>query len=343
MNMPRATRVLVAILILAAATGCTPPPPADSPDRPVRVVVLGDLNSSYGSTDYDPEVGRAIELVVEQWRPELVLIPGDMIAGQRPTLSDANVRAMWAAFDSVVAAPLRRAGIPLAFTVGNHDASGHPAHERDRRLAAEHWRDAAHDPGTRRLDGGRYPFYYGLTRGGVLFLALDASTGGMAADTAQLAWLRRTLAGPQARDARMRIVLGHVPLYAVAEGRNRAGEVQAEPDSLRAILERGGVRMFVSGHHHAYYPGRRGGLELLHAGALGQGPRPLIGHGAAPYKSVTVLDLFPARDSVVDRTYRIRGDSVELVDVRTLPSRIDGVNGHVWRRDVVADGTGKRP
>jgi hypothetical protein len=146
---------------------------------PMRVVVLSDLNSAYGSTEYDPEVAHVVRRTVDEWRPDLVLIAGDMIAGQRPTLDDDNVRAMWAAFDSVVAGPLRRAGVPLAVTMGNHDGSGHPGHERDRRLAVEYWGARQGDLGIQ--DGGRYPFYYAFTRGDVFFVVLDATRRGVAA------------------------------------------------------------------------------------------------------------------------------------------------------------------
>lgn len=305
---------------------------AGSPtERPLSVVVMSDLNSAYGSTTYEPEVVHVIERTVDEWTPDLVLIAGDVVAGQRPSLEDDRVRAMWTAFDSVVSRPLRRAGIPLVVTLGNHDASGHPGHERDRRIAAGYWRD--HRPDVRILDGGRFPFYYAFTMGDAFFLVLDASTGAVVGDTAQMAWIRRALADPAAREAGLRVSLGHVPLYAVAEGRNRPGEVQARPDSLRAVLEAAGVRLHVSGHHHAYYPGRRGELEVLHAGALGQGARPLLGSDLPPAKTVTLLELFPVRDSVAERTFRVRADRLEPVDPAVLPERIDGFNGHVLRRD----------
>ena len=321
------------LLFTAASLGCAAAP-GTPVDAPLRAVVISDLNSSYGSTTYDPEVGAIVRRITDEWRPDLVLIAGDMIAGQRASLSDENVRAMWAAFDTTVAAPLRRAGIPFLFTVGNHDASGHPAHERDRRFAAEYWRDVASGTGVTPLPGGDFPFHYAVLQRGVLFIVVDASTGAMARDSSQRAWLDRTLRSDAVRGAGLRVVLGHVPLYAVAEGKNRAGEVQEEPDALRAQLERGGVRLFVSGHHHAYYPGWRGELELLHSGQLGQGPRPLIGSRLAPFKSVTLLELFPARDSAAERTYEVAGDSLRLVDIRTLPPRIDGINGYVIRRDL---------
>jgi hypothetical protein len=311
------------LVLLLTMGGCAHP-------EPVRVVVLSDLNSTYGSTGYDPEVAHTVRRTVDEWRPDLVLIAGDMIAGQRPTLDDANVRAMWTAFDSVIAGPLRRADIPLAVTMGNHDGSGHPGHERDRRLAAEYWGTRQGDLGIQ--DGGRYPFYYAFTRGDVFFVVLDASTGAVMADTAQMAWLATALTSPEARSAGLRISMGHVPLYAVAEGRNRPGEVQARSDALRSILEAGGVQLHISGHHHAYYPARRGGLELLHAGALGRGPRPLLGSDLPPTRTATLLELFPGLDSVAERTFRVEDHVMEPVDATLLPPRIDGINGHVIRR-----------
>ena len=321
--------VLVAVAALAAACArVARPAPA-----PMRIVVLSDLNGPYGSVDYGPEVSHAIELTVETWRPDLVLIAGDMIAGQRPALPDERVRAMWAAFDSVVAEPLRRARIPVIFTLGNHDASGFPAHARDRRIAAEYWRSAA-GAGVVRPRVGEYPFHYAVSIEDIFVVALDATTARTSTDSTQLAWLRRVLRSDAARAADMRIVLAHVPLHAVAEGRNQPGEVQDDPEALKAILEQEDVRLFVAGHHHAYYPARDGALEMLHAGAVGDGPRPLIGSSLAPYRTVTVLDVWPARDSIVDRTYQMTADTLHLVDIRSLPPRIDGINGPVVRRDV---------
>jgi len=322
------------------------------------VVVLADLNSSYGSTTYEPEVARVIERLTDVWRPDLVLLAGDVVAGQKPELSDAEVSAMWAAFDSIVAQPLRRAGIAVAFTPGNHDASGHPGHERDRRLAERYWSGMGPDPGPDTgpatgpeagsetgpgaewgievLEGGRFPFRYAFTRDDVFFLVVDASTGGVPADTAQMAWIRDALASPEARDAGLRLALGHLPLYPVAEGRDRVGEFQTDGDALRAVLEDGDVAMYISGHHHAYYPGRRGDLALLHAGALGQGARRLLGDAAgtssAPPRTVTRLQLLPGLDSIVERTWRVDGDRLTPLDPASLPPRIDGPAGPIARR-----------
>jgi hypothetical protein len=337
---PRPRALVQAILLLAVLAACAPAPPPGAPPRlaaaapDLRIVVLSDLNGSYGSTTYEPEVHLAVALTRDVWRPDLVLISGDMIAGQRPSLPDELVRSMWNAFDSVVAGPLRAAGIPFAFALGNHDGSGHPGHERDRAFAEAFWRGAP-SSGVAIADSARFPFYYSFSHGDLSVVAWDATTGRLAGDSVQLAWLRAALASPAARRARMRIVLGHLPLYAVAEGRNRAGEVLDEPDALRALLEEHGVRAYLSGHHHAYYPGRRGRLDLHHAGAAGQGARQLIGSALPPVQTASVLDLFLARDSIAYTAYRLSGAGAPAaIDAALLPAEIHGINGWVRRIDL---------
>jgi hypothetical protein len=236
---------------------------------------------------------------------------------------------MWAAFDSAVAGPLREARIPFGFTLGNHDGSAHPAHRRDRAFAVEHWKGRS--TGVAFVDSTHFPLYYSFRQGEVFVLVWDASFAGTVGELPMMRWVREQLAAEPARTARHRLVLGHLPLYAVAEGRNRPGEVLQEPDSLRRILERHGVHSYVSGHHHAYYPGRRGALELLHAGALGQGARPLLGSSAPPRQTITILDFFFRADSVAYTTYAFDASGVTRVELRDLPPVI---NGAIVRRDL---------
>jgi hypothetical protein len=327
--MPRVLLAAIALLVLAPAAAAQPYPRRGD----LRIVVISDLNSSYGSTRYEPEVPRAIRLIREEWRPDLVLAAGDLIAGQRPSLTDSTVRAMWASFDSVVAAPLREAKIPFGFTLGNHDGSAHPAHGRDRALAVEHWKTPARHPGVAFVDSSHFPLYYSFRQGEVFVTAWDASHAGTARDGPMMDWLRAQLASRSARTARFRLVLGHLPLYAVAEGRNRNGEVLQEPDSLRGILERHRVHTYISGHHHAYYPGRRGALELLHAGALGQGPRPLLGRTEPSPRTVTILDFFFRTRSVAYTTYAFQEGGMRKVELDELPPALYGITGSIVRRD----------
>ena len=56
-------------------------------------MVISDLNSQYGSTNYEPEVDRAIALIPD-WQPDLVLCGGDMIAGQKQSLTESQIQAI---------------------------------------------------------------------------------------------------------------------------------------------------------------------------------------------------------------------------------------------------------
>ena len=312
--------------------------PVNPPRGDLRMVVISDLNGAYGSTDYDPEIDQTIALM-PFWNPDLVLCSGDMVAGQDRSLVPDQIQAMWAAFDEHVAAPLREAGLPYGFTMGNHDASGalgmndQPLFQQERDLASAYWQEPQHDPGVEFIDRSEYPFYYTFRQNDVFFLSWDGSTSRMPAD--KLAWVEQALASEAAQSARMRVLLGHLPLYAVAVGRDQPGEVMDNADQLRAMLENYNVHTYISGHQHAYYPGHRGDLQLLHMGIIGSGPRPLIDSDRPSWKAVTVLDVdFDAPDGELTRytTYDIQ--TMDLIEYGELPRFLTGHNGIVLRRDV---------
>jgi hypothetical protein len=124
-----------------------------------------------------------------------------------------------------------------------------------------------------------------------------------------------------------------LPLYAVAVGRDEPGEVMDNADQLRAMLERYNVHTYISGHHHAYYPGHRGNLQLLHAGILGAGPRPLIDSQLPPWKVLTVIDVdFNDPDLTTYTTYDMQ--TLRTIEYEELPRFLAGHNGLVLRRDI---------
>ncbi len=309
---------------------------ADPPRGDMRLVVISDLNGVYGSTDYDSEVKQAITLL-PFWKPDMVLCSGDMVAGQDPTLSEPQLKAMWAAFDEHIAAPLRQANLPYGFTIGNHDASsaksvaGGFLFERERTVASDYWNDAAHDPGVEFVDRFEFPFYYTFRLGDVFVLAWDGSSHHIPPE--KLAWVEQALESPEAQSAKIKILLGHLPLYAITVGRDTPGEVMENADQLRDMLERHNVHTYVSGHHHAYYPAHKGNLQLLHMGILGSGPRPFIDSTLSPLKTLTVLDInFASPDLTTYTTYNMQ--TLQLIELADLPRLITGHNGMVLRRDV---------
>jgi hypothetical protein len=283
------------------------------------------LNSQYGSTDYEVEVGKAIALL-PTWKPDLVLCGGDMVAGQSPSLSTVEIQAMWAGFDQHVSAPLRQAQIPFGFTVGNHDASGAIADDggflfnKDRNAASAYWNVPNHNPGLQFVDRAGFPFYYTFQQNDIFFLVWDASAATIPA--AQLAWAEKSLTSSAAQAAKLRIAIGHLPLYGITIGRDEPGEFLDKAEELRSLLERHNVHTYISGHDHAYYPGHKGNLQLLHCGILGSGARPLI-------------DISLAQADTTYTTYDMA--TLEVVNQQQLPKLIATATAKVLRRDVEWD------
>lgn len=322
----------VAALVASASPNLMVAPPR----KDVRLVVMSDLNGPYGSTDYDPEVDKAVALM-PFWQPDMVLCGGDMVAGQDLSLSPDQLNAMWSAFDDHVAAPLRQANLPYGLTMGNHDASsaqgsnGGFLFQQERDVAAAYWNDPQHDPGLTFVDRFEFPFYYSFTSNDIFFLAWDGSSSVIPAD--KLAWVESALASPVAQQAKMRVLLGHLPLYAVAVGRDEPGDVMNNAEQLQDLLERYNVHTYISGHHHAYYPGYRDNLQLLHMGILGSGPRSLLDSDLPTQKALTVIDVdFADPDLTTYTTYDIQ--TLQTIPTDQLPQSIAGHNGLVLRRDV---------
>ncbi len=252
-------------LLLAAWPHCGPGYAATP--GPFRVAVMADLNGGYGSCEYGEPVRAAVKTILRE-KPGLVLLAGDMVAGGKASIPAEQLGRMWAAFRATVGAPLKMADIPLAPAPGNHDASGYPGHERERLLYEKEWLE--NEPPLHCLDAARYPFEYAFSAGGALFVILDQTTT-RGLTPGRLAWLDGILARPEFK---AKVVIAHVPLFPFTQGRE--AEVTADGE-LETLLVRRGVSVVISGHHHAYYPGRRGALRYAGAGCLGDGPRKLIG------------------------------------------------------------------
>lgn len=284
----------LALLSAAAFAQSSPTTVLDPPRGELRLVVLGDFNGPYGSLSYPAPLARTVEAITGVWQPDLLLSPGDVVAGQSRALKAGDLAAMWQAFDAAVAAPLREAGIPYAFAPGNHDASSLKAadgtylYPLDRAAAEAYWAQEMYVANLGYLDRQRFPFDFTFSSHGAYVAVIDASSATLSA--AQLAWLAETLATPEARGARLRIVVGHLPLAAVGQGRDVPGEVVADAGQLLALFERNAVDLYVSGHHAAYYPGRLGGVELLFAGGIGG--RRLLGDASDPVSTVSVVDVW---------------------------------------------------
>ena len=269
------------------AAGRLPAPAGSPPGRSeLRIGLISDLNSSYGSTTYIPQVGQGLRQLLAL-QPALVVCGGDMVAGQKRGLSDGRLDAMWQAFAQQVLAPVRQAGLPFLPALGNHDAS--PGFHADRQAARRFWGPRRQALGLTFADPADFPFHYSALQNEVFWLVWDASSSRIPSE--QLNWARQQLASPAARQARLRLVLGHLPLFGISQGRDRPGEMLEQAAAVQQLLEAGRVQAYISGHQHAWYSSRRGQLDLIQLGALGSGPRRLLQGGSAPQQTFTTLDL----------------------------------------------------
>ena len=317
-----------------AADAGNPPYDAGTPDAGVqdagtpdagatlRVVVLSDLNGSYGATTYETSVHQAVAAITSTVKPDLVLISGDMVAGQQAGL---NYAAMWQGFHAAVTTPLTQAGIPVAPAPGNHDASGYAGYEAERDEYLAQW-EPARRPAVQMVDGSNFPFRYSFTFKGAFFVALDATMVG-ALSAAQKGWVQQQLDG--AVGYPVRIVYGHVPIRPTTVGR----ETQVMGDSAFESMLKARGALFVGGHHHGYYPGVTNGLRHVVTPCIGAGPRALIGTTATSARGFVVIDV--AGGQVTSVQARTGAGFTSTIARSSLPASISS-GSHLLTRDDLA-------
>lgn len=157
----------------------------------------------------------------------------------------------------------------------------------------------------------------------VFIAVLDAS--GPEVSGSQRQWLTTQLLTPVARQARFRLVLGHLPLAGVSRDKNRPGEIVRDAASLRRTLEQGNVTAYIHGHHAAYYAGQLGRLNILSSGGIGG--RDYVGFPGTSRSVVTVMDV--QENSIVLTAYD--ADTGNIIPGAALPARINGLGGPLRR------------
>ncbi|HSP82523.1 MAG TPA: metallophosphoesterase, partial [Gillisia sp.] len=313
----------------------------NSPELPirgdVRIAVISDLNSGLGAADYEWQVDSIINRIPRIWKPDLVISGGDMVAGMG--INDTvQLQKMWDGFDKHIAQPLRDSNIPFAFTLGNHD--GTHSHPVERNFTRNYWNKPENKPGLDFVDATHFPNYYSFVKDEIFIVSWEASSSEITAEN--LKWMKEQFQTKEAQDAKLRFVMGHMPLYSSAQERDSKGNVLANSEELRRLLEENNVHTYISGHQHAYYPARRGALELLNTGAAGSGERSWLTMDKKPVNTVTIMDIFHKRDTIVYSTYIIKEKNaadMQLFDQKELPSAMFGVNGHMLRRDILTSGS----
>jgi hypothetical protein len=290
----------------------------------LRVGLISDLNSSYGSISYIPAVHRGLDQLIAL-QPDLVVCAGDMVAGQMRGLTVLQLDAMWRGFETSVLQRLQKAGIPLLPAIGNHDGS--PDFPADRAAVSRFWTPIRSRLGLEFVDASQFPFRYSVLQDGIFWLVWDASSARVPED--QLVWAQQQLASTKAQTARARFVVGHLPLVGVGQGKDRPGEVLDRGNALQALMEKAGVQGYISGHHHAWFSGRRGQLDLIQLGALGSGPRRLLDGGTTAQQTFTLLEMDGLRGDIKETTYAV--STGQPLSWSTLPPYLNTRAGELQR------------
>ena len=284
------------------------PPAPELPPAPdaIRIAVISDINASYGTIGYSPTVRAAVDDIIRR-QVHIVVSPGDLVAGQKPNLP---YDAMWRAFHYQIGDVFFDNNIDFIMAPGNHDASAYPQHATERDAYARAFQNR--QPRATMLPGGAFPFYYAVTTRDILIIALDI-TRPIRDDDPQLDWLQTTLT--QAKSARATLVLGHLPLSPI--NFNQFFEIASSP-RLRQLLQAAPRTIYISGHHHIYYPGHIGELRTISAPALGSGPRSLF--GAPPTNAYALITIPPSAPPTV--TALVAPNFKRMIDHKSLPTRI---------------------
>lgn len=293
------------------------------------ISLVSDLNGRYGSTSYHDRVTAAVASIVEL-QPDLVISAGDMVAGQKqPRLDAARLQSMWQGFNDTVADPLRKAGIPLAVTPGNHDGSGFTEFQLEQEHFALQWNDR--DEGLDILPGSEWPRRYAARVGGILLLSFDGTIPGKL-PVEEYRFVAAMLAQHSA-PAQAIIVFSHLPMWPLAKGREK--EILDDPELL-ALLHRFDVDVYASGHHHLFYAATdEAGMVHLAVGALGGNARAFSGSSVRQPHSLAELTF--SNGSFRVRALAAPGFAQEL-DMGSLPPRIDGPLGRITRLESATAG-----
>lgn len=292
----------------------------------IKIAVISDLNGSYGSIKYHKQIPEVISHIVDI-KPDLVISTGDMIAGQRlsPLLKRPKLETMWESFHNTVSDTLLQAGIPFAITAGNHDASLTKKFKLERQIYQQQWLKRVLE--VNFIDRSNYPFYYAFELKNILFIAVDATTVGHLSGK-QFSWLEELLKQAKAK-YRQKIIFSHLPVWPFAESREK--EIIGDP-KLEALLQNNHVALYLSGHHHAFYPGYKDGITHVSQACLCSGLRKYIGSSQQSRRGYTMIEIDKNNE------IRINGyDSSDLknpIDIKRLPEKIKSKYATLIRTDL---------
>ena len=309
--------------------GCSPLQQQNSTavkKKTYKIAVISDLNSGYGSTIYHPDVYATLK-ELDSIKPDIILCGGDMVAGQKRTITAEQTQAMWDSFGKNVLQPIKGMKVPFGFTVGNHDAA--PSFPQDRAIAKQFWQTHQKELNLNYVDQTNFPFYFSYQHNEIFFISWDA--GGTKVASEVFEWMEQQLQSTAAKKAKLRILIGHLPLYAIVAAKNKPGEVLADNEKTAAFFQKNGLDLYISGHQHSYFPSYTNKLKLLNLGCIGEGDRPLMGHDRPATKAYTIIEV-PMNDAKNFSYQTFIPSTKEMIPLSALPDSVIGFNG-ISRKD----------
>ena len=299
---------------------------AEKANEAIKIAIISDLNGSYGSVKYNKSIPKVVSHLVAM-KPDLVISTGDMVAGQRlkPLLKRTQLESMWSSFHANVSATLAAAKLPFAVTAGNHDASLEKKFHLERKVYQEQW--SVRVPDVNFIDKSNYPFYYAFEVKNILFISLDASIVGHLSKK-QFSWLENLLKKTKGQ-YRYQIPFSHLPIWPFAQDRER--EIIGDP-KLDSLLQDHKVALYLSGHHHAFYPGYKEGIIHVSQACLGSGLRKYIGSSQLSKRGFTIIDI-DENDKISITAYET-ADLNKPVDWKDLPRKIKSRYATLIREDL---------
>lgn len=240
-------------------------------------VVASDVNpDARHPSEYNDQVTEAAGAILGL-NPDLVLLAGDLVAGQIPLRSNARdvdhyreiMTAAWEAFDQ----SFNRYLSPLLVfpSPGNHDTGGlrsDLAAYRQPMLDtySNYWN--SHRPAVTLLPNGNYPYYYSFNQQyaglNYHFIMLDASLIRMT--EAQLDWLREDLR-QYAPSSTAIFVIGHVPPVTF-QGAHYSSTLQPQSEIIDIVDDYSGKLHWFAGHQQMFYEDVINNVHITFTGAV---------------------------------------------------------------------------
>lgn len=245
---------------------------------PVTIGAFGDINGTECQTKYPSNSITAFNNLISNHKLDHIISTGDAVHGECLKYSGSTpyakvVQGMWEEYNkNFFDLALKDVNQGLVLAPGNHDAPFVTATSRDTfKIENNEFQKFWSDNKSKlrvspiEIDGqsGRYPYYWAYVYDKILFIVLQSTTvGSLSNGKEQKNWLNKLFNSDIAKEARAKIVFGHIPAYPVLDpsvGGKYSEIISKEQvgkssEALMDLLLNNNVNLFVVGHSHAPYP-----------------------------------------------------------------------------------------